>query len=72
MNAVKPLISVLAVNVGSTSLKFKLLVFGGVFSGIGAILPDFLWPWGNLAIYPFGIWILLLVVFAKFGGKKSG
>ena len=51
---------------------FGALVFGGIFGGIGAVLPDFWWPWGNLAIYPFGIWIILLVIFAKFGGRNPG
>lgn len=51
---------------------FGALVFGGIFGGVGAVLPDFLWPWGNMAIYPFGIWIVLLVIFAKFGGNNRG
>jgi predicted tellurium resistance membrane protein TerC len=50
---------------------FGAIVFGAVFGAIGAILPKFLWPWGNLLLYPFGFFLVTIALFARFGARPS-
>jgi hypothetical protein len=47
------------------------LLFGGVFGGIGIVIPELIWPWLNFVIYPIGHFLLFLGLFIAPKPKQS-
>jgi len=50
---------------------FGAISFGVLYGGVAAIIPDLFWPWGNLMILPFGLWLITMILFAMLGRSSN-
>jgi hypothetical protein len=56
---------------GTTAGVVAAILFGIVFGGLGLLIPEVLWPWLNLVIYPLGHFSLIMLAFMAAGKEEQ-
>jgi hypothetical protein len=56
---------------GTTAGVVAAILFGLIFGGIGLLIPEVLWPWINLVVYPFGHFFIIMMLLLAAGKEEQ-